>query len=173
MSLSVDRSQTMEIDALELVESCLTEAGWEFQRDEDDETIQCIASSKWGDMGGMFANRVEPPALHFSITLDVKPTETRRLAIAELVMMANERLWLGHFDYWADEGVIIYPPCLADARPGRTRSWRSSRRYGSRARRCEHVRSGVQLRHLGRQDAARSAGSSPVRNRWRSLIGLG
>jgi hypothetical protein len=112
MSLSVDRSQTLEIDALELVESCLTEAGWDFQRDEDDESLQCIAGSKWGDMGGMFANRAEPPALHFSITLDVKPTETRRLAIAELVMMANERLWLGHFDYWADEGVIIFRHAL-------------------------------------------------------------
>ena len=63
-------------------------------------------------MGGMFANRMEPPALHFSITLDVKPTETRRQAIAELVMMANERLWLGHFDYWADEGVIIFRHAL-------------------------------------------------------------
>ena len=36
----------------------------------------------------------------------------RRQAIAELVMMANERLWLGHFDYWADEGVIIYRHAL-------------------------------------------------------------
>ena len=112
MSLSVDRSQTFDIDALELIESCLTESGWDFQRDEDDATLQCIAASKWGDMGGMFANRAEPPALHFSITLDVKPTEARRQAIAELVMMANERLWLGHFDYWADEGVIIYRHAL-------------------------------------------------------------
>lgn len=112
MSLSVERSQSMDIDALELIESCLTEAGWDFQRDEDDETIQCIAGSKWGDMGGMFANRKEPPAVHFSITLDVKPTDSRRQAIAELVMMANERLWLGHFDYWSDEGVIIFRHAL-------------------------------------------------------------
>lgn len=112
MSLSVDHSRTIEADALELVESCLTESGWEFQRDEDDDTLQCIAATKWGDMGAMFANRREPPAMHFSITLDVKPTETRRAAIAELVMMANERLWLGHFDYWADEGVIIFRHAL-------------------------------------------------------------
>ena len=108
MSLSTDRSQILDTDALELVESCLTESGWDFQRDEEDDTIQCIAGSKWGDMGAMFANRREPPAMHFTITLDVKPTESRRMAIAELVMMANERLWLGHFDYWPDEGVILY-----------------------------------------------------------------
>ncbi|MEM9376023.1 MAG: YbjN domain-containing protein [Pseudomonadota bacterium] len=112
MSLSVNRSETSETDVLEFLESCLTEAGWEFQRDEDDETIQCIAGSKWGDMGAMFANRMEPPAVHFSITLDVKPTDSRRAALAELVMMANERLWLGHFDYWGDEGVIIFRHAL-------------------------------------------------------------
>ena len=112
MSLSTDRSQILDTDALELVESCLTESGWDFQRDEEDDTIQCIAGSKWGDMGAMFANRREPPAMHFSITLDVKPTESRRMAIAELVMMANERLWLGHFDYWAEEDVIIFRHAL-------------------------------------------------------------
>ena len=112
MSLSVERSQTIDIDALELVESCLTEAGWDFQRVEYDATSHCIAGANWGDMGGMFASRSEPPAVHFSITLDVKPTEARRQAISELVMMANERLWLGHFDYWADEGVIIYRHAL-------------------------------------------------------------
>ncbi len=42
------------------------------------------------------------------MTLDVKPQTARRTQIAELIMMANERLWLGHFDYWADEGVIIF-----------------------------------------------------------------
>ncbi|MCF6329010.1 MAG: YbjN domain-containing protein [Henriciella sp.] len=112
MSLTVDNTQLTEDDPMELVESCLAVAGWDFQRDEEDDTLQCIAGSRWGDMGGMFARRREPPALHFSITLDVKPTEARRMQIAELVMMANERLWLGHFDYWADEGVIIYRHAL-------------------------------------------------------------
>jgi len=112
MSLSLSETQENEIDALELVESCLTEAGWDFQRDEDDISLQCIAATRWGDMGALFANRHEPPALHFSITLDVKPNASRRAQIAELVMMANERLWLGHFDYWADEQVIIFRHAL-------------------------------------------------------------
>ena len=112
MGLNIDRSQTYEVDALELVESCLTETGWDFQRDEEDNTIQAIAASRWGDMGSMFALRREPPALHFSITLDVKPTLARRAAIAELILLANERLWLGHFDYWMDEGVILYRHAL-------------------------------------------------------------
>ncbi len=112
MGLTVEQTQSNDTDPMELVESCLAVAGWDFQRDEEDATLQCIAATRWGDMGGLFAARQEPPALHFSITLDVKPTRERRAAIAELVMMANERLWLGHFDYWADEGVIIFRHAL-------------------------------------------------------------
>ncbi len=112
MSLAVENIQTQETDPLETVEVCLASAGWDFQRDEEDNTLQCIAATRWGEMGGLFASRAEPPALHFSITLDVKPKAERRAAIAELVMMANERLWLGHFDYWADEGVLIFRHAL-------------------------------------------------------------
>lgn len=112
MRTNIETDTHQDIDPMELVESCLAVAGWDFQRDEEDTTLQCIAASRWGDMGGMFASRREPPAIHFSLTLDVKPTQARRVQINELVMMANERLWLGHFDYWADEGVIIFRHAL-------------------------------------------------------------
>jgi len=108
MGLITDRSDTAQPDILDLVETCLTEAGWEYQRETEDGALQALAASQWGEMGSMFALRAEPPALHFSITLDVKPTPARRNEIAHLVLMANERLWLGHFDFWHDEGVILY-----------------------------------------------------------------
>lgn len=107
MSLELSRSQLMGIDPLELVEDVLEEAGWPAERDEEG-TIQVVAETRWGDMGALFAYRPEPAAVHYSVTLDVKPQEAKRAAIAELVMLANERLWLGHFDFWADDGVIIF-----------------------------------------------------------------
>ncbi|MDJ0921163.1 MAG: YbjN domain-containing protein [Henriciella sp.] len=112
MSLTVETPEIQDIDPMELVENCLDIAGWEYQRDEEDHSLQCIAQTRWGDMGGMFASRREPPALHFSITLDIKPKSERQAQISQLVMMANERLWLGHFDYWIDEGVILYRHAL-------------------------------------------------------------
>lgn len=107
MSLELSRSQLMGIDPLELVEDVLEEAGWPAERDEEG-TIQVVAETRWGDMGALFAYRPEPAAVHYSVTLDVKPQEAKRASIAELVMLANERLWLGHFDFWADDGVIIF-----------------------------------------------------------------
>lgn len=107
MSLNLEQSNENYADPLDLVEACLESAGWEHQRDEDT-TIQCIAQSRWGEMGALFAARREPPALHFTLTLDLKPTAARTNAISKLVLMANERLWLGHFDYWIEDSVLLF-----------------------------------------------------------------
>lgn len=107
MSLEIHPGDLFGIDPLELIEEVLEGAGWPAERDEEG-TLQVVAGTRWGDMGALFAYRPEPAAVHYSLTLDVKPQDAKRSAIAELVMLANERLWLGHFDFWADDGVIIF-----------------------------------------------------------------
>lgn len=107
MSLNLDRGLEFEADPLDIVEVVLEALGWPADRD-DEGTLQVVAETRWGDMGALFAYRPEPSAIHFSLTLDVKAMAAKRAAIAELVMMANERLWIGHFDFWAEDGVIIY-----------------------------------------------------------------
>jgi hypothetical protein len=107
MSVGLTRNEFNMIDPLERVEEALEEGGWQAERDEEG-TLQAVAETRWGDLGALFAYRPVPAAIHFSMTLDVKPQTAKRAQIAELIMMANERLWLGHFDYWADEGVIIF-----------------------------------------------------------------
>jgi hypothetical protein len=107
MSLELEHTPDFDIDPLDIVEVVLEAANWPFERDEEG-TLQVVAETRWGDMGALFAYRPEPSALHFSLTLDVKAMAAKRSAIAELVMLANERLWVGHFDFWSDDGVIIY-----------------------------------------------------------------
>jgi hypothetical protein len=107
MSLDFNREDLAGFDPLDLVEDVLEGAGWPAERDEEG-TLQVVAETRWGDMGALFAYRPEPAAVHFSLTLDVKPVAARKAQLAELVMLANERLWLGHFDYWVDDGVIIF-----------------------------------------------------------------
>ncbi len=107
MSLGLSPDEFGGIDPLERVEEALEMVGWQHDRD-DEGTIQAVAETRWGDMGALFAYRPEPAAIHFSLTLDIKPVDAKRSQLSELVIMANERLWLGHFDYWTDEGVIIF-----------------------------------------------------------------
>ncbi|MEL6258787.1 MAG: YbjN domain-containing protein [Pseudomonadota bacterium] len=111
MTLDLSIEFNTDIDPLAVIEEALEEAGWAAERDEDD-AVQCVAPTRWGDMGALFAWRQHPAAIHFSLTLDVKPQDSRRAQILELVSLANERLWLGHFDYWAEEGVFLFRHAL-------------------------------------------------------------
>lgn len=112
MSLSHTEPYTTDNEALDVIEEMLETAEWQHEREESDDAVQCICPTRWGDMGALFALRRDPAAIHFSVTLDVKPQSGKRAVIAELVMLCNERLWLGHFDYWAEEGVIIFRHAL-------------------------------------------------------------
>lgn len=106
MSLDLSQSTLVEIDPMDRIEDVLDVAGWQFERDDD--AINAVAETRWGDMGALFTYRSEPAAIHFSLTLDLKPQDARKAALCELIVLANERLWIGHFDYWADEGVMLF-----------------------------------------------------------------
>jgi hypothetical protein len=49
------------------------------------------------------ASEEELCALHFSCGFDMKVSKGRRSAVYELLALANEKLWLGHFDLSAEE----------------------------------------------------------------------
>mgnify|MGYP001191762958 CR=1 FL=1 len=93
--------------SLDIVEQTLLAADWTCERSEDG-VIHCAAATRWGEFGGMFVWRDEPASLHFSLTLDLRAPNARQGAIAELLRRINERLWLGHFDYWNDDGVAVF-----------------------------------------------------------------
>lgn len=94
-------------NSLDLVEQELDAADWSYERDGYN-SVHCIAPTRWGDLGGVFTMREDPDALFFSVTLDVKPTPSRRNEINELLIRANEKLWLGHFDFWPIDGLILF-----------------------------------------------------------------
>ena len=93
--------------ALDVVELTLQAADWACERSEEG-VIHCAAMTRWGEFGGMFVWRDEPASLNFSLTLDLRAPNARSSAISDLLRRINERLWLGHFDYWTDDGVAVF-----------------------------------------------------------------
>ena len=91
MSLDILRTDETDPGLFDQIESVLEAVGWQFERDGQ-EAVHCIVPTRWGEMGGLFACRTTPSALHFSLTVDVKPQAARRAVISELVIMMNERL---------------------------------------------------------------------------------
>ena len=112
-SLSPDFSDR----ALDVVEQTLLAANWACERSEDG-MIHCAAMTKWGEFGGMFAWRDEPASLNFSLTLDLRAPHAKQSSIADLLRRINERLWLGHFDLWSQDGIVMYRNALVLAGGG-------------------------------------------------------
>ena len=107
MSLNLTTADYGRSGPLEQAEAVLDALGWPCEP-ADEDTLQSVAPTRWGEMPVMLTHRPDPAALHVSLTLDVKPVPGRRTAIADLILLANERLWLGHFDYWTEECVIVF-----------------------------------------------------------------
>jgi len=93
--------------AMDVVEQTLLAADWACERSEEG-VIHCASLTRWGEFGGMFTWRDEPACLNFSLTIDLRAPTAKNAAISDLLRRMNERLWLGHFDYWTDDGVAVF-----------------------------------------------------------------
>lgn len=101
-------TETLSEDAIfEVIEGVLDHAEWAFERETED-TLHCVGQTRWGEMSALFTIRDDPGMLHFTMTLDVKPTAARRQELCDLLARINERLWIGHFDFWREENVLMF-----------------------------------------------------------------
>jgi len=100
----------MDMDSLhplELIEQFLSSREWTFERRGDDELAVEIPG-RWCDYGAFFVLSPELETLHISCALDMRVPDNRRTAVSELLAIANEKLWIGHFALWAEEGLPMY-----------------------------------------------------------------
>src|SRR5438067_1830137 len=68
-----------------------------------EEQVVVEISGRWCDYRMYFLWQEELSALHFSCGFDMKVPKRRRGVLYELLALANERLWLGHFDLAAGD----------------------------------------------------------------------
>src|SRR5271163_4867086 len=83
--------------ARRLVEEIVSANDWAHDRASDEELVVEI-SGRWCEYRLYFVWQEEICAMHFSCGFDMKVTKGRRTAVYELLALANEKLWLGHFD---------------------------------------------------------------------------
>lgn len=94
-------------DPMDVIEQVLLDEDLVFDR-EDETEIHLGLKGQWCDLHGCFSARPEFDAVVFTLTFDLRSPKDRRPVMAEAVAMANERLWLGHFDLWSEEGALVF-----------------------------------------------------------------
>jgi hypothetical protein len=112
---------------LDIVERLACIKDWSFDRAEIDE-MSISVTGRWAEYHVAYTWIEDVEALHVACAFDLKVPERRRNEIMQLVSLANEQLWVGHFDLWSSENVIMFRHALCwRAGPSRpTGSARSS-----------------------------------------------
>ena len=167
MSL-IDISEPGARNPLEVVERMAATNDWSFERAGEDE-ITLLVRGKWTDYQISFTWMDDIEALHLACAFEFKVPERWRSEAQQLIAMINEQMWVGHFDLWMKDGLIMYRHALVLA--GGVDGVRPAMRGDAvdRARRLRTLLPGVSVRGLGRQERARSARRRHVRDRRRSV----
>ena len=92
---------------LDVIEQVVAANDWAFDRRSDHE-MAVEAPGKWCNYGLYFSWSSEISAMHFTCAFDMKVPERQRAALYELLALANERLWIGHFGMDADDGMPLF-----------------------------------------------------------------
>ena len=80
---------------------------WSFERSDEDE-ITLSLTSRWTDCHVSFQWMDELESLHIACAFDFKVPDGRRPEVLKLLSLVNEQMWLGHFDIWSQENVIMF-----------------------------------------------------------------
>jgi hypothetical protein len=110
MSL-IEFSESPRLNPLDVVERMAAGHDWAFARAGDDE-ITILINGRWSDYQVSFTWMHGIEALHLACAFDLKVPERRRMEVQQLVSQVNEQMWVGHFDLWVKDGMVMYRHAL-------------------------------------------------------------
>jgi hypothetical protein len=89
------------------VEHIASTHDWSFERSTEDELTLSVAGA-WCDYHISLTWRDDLEALHLACAFDFKVSKARLFEVYRLLALVNEQLWLGHFDLWKEDGMLLY-----------------------------------------------------------------
>lgn len=104
-------SQTANNNPLDVVERIASVNDWTFERSSDDE-INLLIKGRWNDYQVSFTWMGDLEALHLACAFDMKVAARRRAEVQQLIAHMNEQMWIGHFDLWPEDGLVMFRHAL-------------------------------------------------------------
>lgn len=107
MSATLTRLVEKAANPLDIMEQIVIANEWSFDRRNETEMAAEVPGS-WCDYGLFFNWSQAISAMHFTCAFDLKVPEKHRAALYELLALANERLWIGHFGMDTEDGMPVF-----------------------------------------------------------------
>ncbi len=99
------------LNPLDVVERLAAGNDWSFERAGDDE-ITILVSGRWTDYQVSYTWMGDIEALHLACAFDLRIPQRRCAEVQALISQINERMWVGHFDLWVKEGIVMFRHAL-------------------------------------------------------------
>ena len=74
--------------------------------------ITILVRGKWTDYRISFTWMFDIEALHLACAFEFKVPDHCRAEVVNLLSMINELMWVGHFDLWFKDGLVMYRNAL-------------------------------------------------------------
>ena len=110
MSL-INVTEQQRVNPLDVVERVAASHGWSFERAGEDE-ITLLVTGKWSDYQISYTWMFDIEALHLACAFEIKVPERCRTEVQLLISLINEQMWVGHFDLWPADGLVMYRHAL-------------------------------------------------------------
>lgn len=110
MSL-IEFSAERHSNPVDTIEQIAGHHDWPFDRSGEDE-ITISVKSGLADYHVSFAWLEDLEAVHLSCAFDLKVTEPRKTEVMRLLSLVNEQMWIGHFDLWSQESLVMFRQTL-------------------------------------------------------------
>ena len=102
-----DEARSNTSNPLDLLEEMASAQEWAFDRPGDGEFVARIAG-RWSDYQLHFSWNHDHSVLQLFCGIDLRVPRHRRAAVSELLMLANGRMWMGHFDLPRDDDMPLF-----------------------------------------------------------------
>jgi hypothetical protein len=111
MLSSIEVEVTRTDNPVDAIERLAALNDWSFDRADEDEISISVAGG-WTDYSVAFTWLQDLEALHVACAFDLKVPAPRKAEALKLVALINEQMWVGHFDVWPADGVIMFRHAL-------------------------------------------------------------
>src|SRR5438128_514216 len=109
--MSLIESTDMRGNQLDVVERMAATHDWSFERAGDDE-ITILVRGKWADYQVSYTWMDELEAMHVACAFELKVPEHCKNEVGTLISLINEQMWIGHFDLWNKDGIVMHRHAL-------------------------------------------------------------
>ncbi len=108
---SAERGYDRMRNPIDLIEQIAVANDWGAERGSDDELTLVVAGTR-ADYQLSLNWRGDLESLHIACAFEFKAPDYRLGELYRLVGQINEQLWIGHFDLWTSEGIVMFRHAL-------------------------------------------------------------